>query len=121
MTYSLDYAELGSEWIRLAQESVQLRSSAIRARLLAAAPNPFNPTTRIRFDLPQPTRVSLDVFNLAGRKVDTLHRATLLPAGSHEVIWDARDGSGRTLASGVYVCRLVTEDAVQTQRLTLVK
>ncbi|GIV60327.1 MAG: hypothetical protein KatS3mg043_1416 [Rhodothermaceae bacterium] len=68
-------------------------------------PNPFNPTTLIRYSLGGESPVSLEVFNVLGERVRTLvdrHQR----GGSYEVIWDGRDESGRPVASGVYVYRL---------------
>ena len=60
------------------------------------------------------------MFNTLGQKVRTLVQGRL-DAGSHELRWDSRDESGKTLASGVYFYRLVAGERVQTQRMMLVK
>jgi hypothetical protein len=89
--------------------------------LHAAVPNPFNPLTRIRFELSKPGTVRLEVFDVAGRVVRTLVGGESYPAGSHEALWDGRNESGRAVPSGVYVCRLVTEDSTATTRVMLVR
>ena len=63
-------------------------------------PNPFNPSTTLRFDLPGESEVTLTVYDLLGRELEVLFRASA-PAGRHEVLWNA---SGR--ASGVYFVRM---------------
>ncbi|MDY0109586.1 MAG: FlgD immunoglobulin-like domain containing protein [Candidatus Krumholzibacteria bacterium] len=64
-------------------------------------PNPFNPTTTIRLNLPRDGDVSVKVFNVRGELVKTLvHR--VLPAGTHDVLWDGSAAGGRQAASGVY-------------------
>ena len=68
-------------------------------------PNPFNPSTTIRYELPGPAQVVLDIYDLRGRKVRTLVRGRQL-AGVHSVLWNGRDESGGSLASGVYFYRL---------------
>jgi DNA-binding transcriptional regulator of glucitol operon len=83
--------------------------------LHAPAPNPFNPTTRISFSLPEASHVRLEVFDLLGRKVATL-RDEPMDAGEHEVGWDA---SG--FSSGVYLVRLNAGDQVATAKLVLLK
>jgi hypothetical protein len=74
--------------------------------VLAAAPNPFNPSTRIRFEVPgDGGQVQLTVYDLAGRLVRTLVDASL-PQGIHAAVWDGRDATGREVGSGTYLARL---------------
>lgn len=89
-------------------------------RLLPAVPNPFNPRTTLRFELPAAGPVRLTIHGLDGRLVATLV-ARELPAGGHEAAWDGRDRAGRTVAAGVYLCRLEAAGAIRTQRLALLK
>ena len=83
-------------------------------------PNPFNPTTTIRFDLPRSGQVRLEVFNIVGQKVRTLADG-FLSAGNHAVVWDGRSEDGHTLASGVYLYRLVGDGFTRTRQMILVK
>lgn len=85
------------------------------------APNPFNPRTQIAFELPGSGRVSLEVFDVAGRAVRTLVDGQLLPAGTHSVFWDGRDGSGRQVAAGAYFYRLLSDRESVTRRMVLVR
>lgn len=89
--------------------------------LHGAAPNPFNPVTSIRFSLSEEApAVSLRVYDVAGRVVKTLHLGAL-QAGDHQVVWRGDDESGRTMASGVYFCRLETGGLVLSRPMTLVR
>jgi YVTN family beta-propeller protein len=108
-------------------ESVAIRSETVRApdlptvfALDQAYPNPFNPTTRIRFDIPRPTRAQLVVYDVAGREVATLVDEEKTP-GSYTVVWQGQDGRGRTVASGVYFYRLVAGDFEMTRKMLLLK
>lgn len=83
-------------------------------------PNPFNPKTTIRFDLPQTGRVELAVFDLAGRKVATLVNEPLT-AGHHAVTWLGQDDAGRRVASGTYVYRLQAGAEVLTRKMMMLK
>ncbi|MFZ5434487.1 MAG: T9SS type A sorting domain-containing protein [Calditrichota bacterium] len=83
--------------------------------LRPAYPNPFNATTRIAYDLPKSSRVSLSVFNLQGQKVATLVDG-FQAAGAYSIAFD-----GSALASGVYLYRLQTEGFVQTRKMVLLK
>ena len=83
-------------------------------------PNPFNPSTTIKFAVPQAGRVSLNVYDLAGRLVRTLVDADL-PAADHAVVWDGRDLTGRQVASGTYYYRLNADGFVETKQMMLIK
>gem|GEM_PF-3271037 len=72
-------------------------------------PNPFHVQTRIRFDLPQPTAVQLNIYNILGQRVRTLINRHC-HAGWHEAIWDGTDDQGRPLNSGVYFYQLRIRD-----------
>jgi len=80
-----------------------------------AFPNPFNPTTHIRFQLEESARVQLTVYDMLGRQVATLVDG-VRGAGMHQVLFD---GSG--LASGMYVYRMQTGGQVFTQKMMLIK
>ena len=84
------------------------------------APNPFNSETVISWFLLEPGPVRLEVFSLTGQRVAVLHRGPEKP-GLHRLHWDGRDDEGRPLASGVYLYRLVTAEAVSTRKLTLLR
>ncbi len=83
-------------------------------------PNPFNPTTLIQFDLPQNAHVQLNIYNLLGNKVRTLVNQDL-PAGSHQISWDGRDGHGNILPTGIYFYKIIAGDFVQTRKMILAK
>ncbi|HPU85455.1 MAG TPA: FlgD immunoglobulin-like domain containing protein, partial [Candidatus Latescibacteria bacterium] len=83
-------------------------------------PNPFNPTTVVRFAIPEAGDVRLSIHAANGQLVRTLVDHPL-PSGNHEVVWDGKDALGREVASGVYVCRLRTEQAEATRRMTLLR
>ncbi len=91
-------------------------------RLLPPHPNPFNPQTRIVFELPgdAPSHVTLSVYSLRGQRLATLVDGPL-PAGRHAVTWRGRTDDGRTAAAGTYICQLQHGGRVATRALTLVK
>ena len=84
-------------------------------------PNPFNPSTEIRFGIAEPGEVTLEVFDLAGRRVARLLDGATLPAGEQRLRWQAVDEQGRPLASGIYFARLSAGGHVSTRKLTLLK
>jgi hypothetical protein len=83
-------------------------------------PNPFNPSTRIAFDLARDGRVALEVFDVRGRPVRRL-LATELSAGRHETTWDGRDDDGNGVASGTYFARLTGAGEVSSRKMLLLK
>lgn len=88
--------------------------------LLPNYPNPFNPETTIRYQLSKDTEVKIEVFNLLGQRVSSLVD-TRQPAGYYSITWDGLDGSGRALASGVYVYRLQAGDFVMVRKSMLLR
>jgi hypothetical protein len=90
----------------------------LRLALLQNAPNPFTGATSLRFAVPRDGRASLEVFNVAGRRVAQLLDRDL-PAGHHTATWDGRDASGRRVASGVYLYRLTTGGESLTKEMVL--
>ena len=89
-------------------------------RLLDNVPNPFNPSTTIHFELAQDGAVSLDVYDLAGRRIKNLVQADLR-RGFHPATWDGTDARGTRVASGVYLYRLETPDHAESRRMVLLK
>jgi len=89
-------------------------------RLLPNQPNPFNPRTTIRFELPVAGLARLAVFDVAGRQVRVLIDGAL-PVGSREAVWDGRDAAGREVASGTYLARLEAVGQVAVIRMMLVR
>jgi len=83
-------------------------------------PNPFNSQTIIRFSLPNLSSVSLAVVDITGRQVRTLVDNKLL-SGIQEVRWDGRDDLRRSVASGLYWCRLIADETVMTHAMLYLK
>jgi hypothetical protein len=83
-------------------------------------PNPFNPSTTIRFDIPQTGNVNLAIYDINGRLISTLIDGDMA-AGSHQVTWNGRDVSGKSVASGIYIYRLQQNDKLMSRKLTLLR
>jgi hypothetical protein len=83
-------------------------------------PNPFNPETRIRYELPQSSRVALKIFNMLGQEVRTLVNE-FKSAGSFDVLWDGKDNSGQRMPNGVYLYRIETDGLVQSKKMLLLQ
>ena len=90
-------------------------------QLYQNCPNPFNPVTTIRFDLPERSRVDLRVFDVGGKEVRRLVDGVEYDSGEHSVIWNGHDMRDRVVPAGVYFSRIMTAGHVETKRMTLVK
>ena len=88
--------------------------------LFPNTPNPFNPSTRITYRIPEPAQVDLTAYNLLGQQVRVLVRDHQSP-GRYEVLWDGKDGFGRYVSSGVYFFRLAHPGGALTNRMLLAK
>ncbi len=100
--------------------TLEIDAPAISA-LHANVPNPFNPTTRITFDVARAGRVTLAIHDVAGRRVKTLVNHDLPARRGHIVMWDGLDDAGRHAASGVYFLQLVAPDLTATRKLLLLE
>lgn len=83
-------------------------------------PNPFNPSTTLKFSLGGTAQTRLEIYDVSGRKVATV-LDHVLDAGVHEVMWDGRDDAGQNLSSGTYLAKLRSGDQVTTHKLVLAK
>jgi hypothetical protein len=88
--------------------------------LFQNAPNPFNPSTSISFDLPKATQVRMEVLNVLGQKVKTLVN-DFREAGTQTVIWDGTNNSGSSVASGMYFYRISAGDYSATKKMMMLK
>jgi len=83
-------------------------------------PNPFNPATTIEFSLPRRSPVRLTIYNILGQRVREWFFESA-PPGTSSISWNSRDDYGNTVASGVYLYRLETENTSQTKKMILLK
>ena len=91
-----------------------------RCVLHPAFPNPFNPVTNVSYEIGRAGPVSLVIYGLDGRRVATLVNEDQA-AGIHSATWAGLDDRGRSVASGVYICRLLADQASAVIRLTMIK
>ena len=82
-------------------------------------PNPFNPSTKISFNIPVYSKVKLAIYNIKGELVNILSDREYAP-GKYEALWNGRDNSGHKVSSGIYLYRLTAGNFVQTKRMILI-
>lgn len=83
-------------------------------------PNPFNPSTEIRYSIPRASQVSIAVYNVLGQRVTglvDLHQK----AGNYRITWDGTDSRGKSVASGIYFYRMKADQFVQSHKMILLK
>ncbi len=113
--YVADYKSLLILGISRTDINENRRNMPLDFALAPAYPNPFNASTTIQYDLPSESEVRIEIYDLLGRKIETL-AAGLQPAGSHSVVWDAED-----LSSGVYFYRIEAGDYQETRKCVLLR
>jgi hypothetical protein len=96
------------------------KTGPFKLALSQNTPNPFGKATQIRYQLPDQTRVSLKIYNVAGQLVRTLV-SSFQPAGEHAVQWDGRDDRKQTMSAGVYLYRLEAGQQRLTRKLVMLK
>jgi len=89
-------------------------------RLSSNYPNPFNPTTTLKYELPKIAEVSIVVYNVLGKEIKTLVQAQK-PAGFYTLEWDGTNELGMNVPSGLYFVKMVTAEYSHTQKMMLLK
>ncbi|MDZ7269120.1 MAG: T9SS type A sorting domain-containing protein [candidate division KSB1 bacterium] len=117
---TLGYAvgRLVYKYSRQASGITTLTESPLAFALSQNYPNPFNPSTTITYRLPRAGRVSLVVYDLAGRLIERILDETQ-SAGEHTVVWDAHDQEGNLLRAGVYLYRIQTAAFTASKKMVL--
>ena len=84
-------------------------------------PNPFNPTTRIRYQLPEQSNVTIQIYDIMGRIVRTLVTNQNELAGFHQLTWDATNNNGDPVSAGMYLYVIQAGDFRDTKKMVLLK
>jgi len=93
----------------------------IQVGIQSIYPNPFNPSTDIRFYLEETAPVTVEIFNLQGRKIKDINAGEKLSGIYHTLKWDGKNSSNTEVASGVYLFKLTAGNLVQMSKATLMK
>jgi len=88
--------------------------------LLGNFPNPFNPSTSIRYQVSSITHVNIEIFNIRGQRIKSLVNEEQR-AGEHSITWNGRDDNGNNVASGVYLYRMRAGEYQSTRRMMMIK
>lgn len=118
-TLFLDFvASFTPEGTADATDSRVADTAPVRFALHGNRPNPFGGGTTIRFDVPTPTHVKLEVFDAQGRRVRVLADASFAP-GEHALAWDGTDAAGQRVRPGIYLYRMSTSAFREQRRMVL--
>jgi hypothetical protein len=116
--YRVEYRDAGS-WSILF-ESDSLAIPALPLALFQNVPNPFNPSTTINYYLPENCAVTLDVFDISGKRVARL-ASGVESRGQHSAAWKGMDDDGKRLSSGVYIYRLTVDRQTIAKKMVLLR
>ncbi len=117
--YRLKQIDVNGDFKYYDAVSVNLTPST-QAQLLQNSPNPFNPSTTIKFYIPNTSDVTIKIYDILGREITTLINQQTT-AGYHNVYWNGRDSRGEDVASGVYLYRLTAGSFSETKKMNLLK
>ncbi|NOZ61954.1 MAG: T9SS type A sorting domain-containing protein [Calditrichaeota bacterium] len=102
--------------VSLAQDQSRPKDFA----LLPNYPNPFNPKTTFVYQAPRESHVTIKIYNLLGKEVATLVDE-MVQAGTHQLVWDARNMANVQISSGIYICRMEAGNFSQSQKVMYVR
>ena len=100
--------------------SSEIKAIPVRFALQQNFPNPFNPSTEIRFDLPENDNVILEVYNMMGQKIKTLASGNMSP-GYHSIIWNGTNDAGAKVATGMYFYSINTSNFQAIKKMLFLK
>ena len=119
---SQEEIDLIGDWINEGANNLTLKDSFLPQNFTLEQnyPNPFNPSTTIIYNLSNDELVSLEIFNLNGKKIRTLVNE-YQNSGPNKVIWNADDNHGRKVPAGIYLYSLIAGNVKKTKKMLLVK
>ncbi len=83
-------------------------------------PNPFNPSTSIKYSVANEQLVNIDIYNVRGQKVKTLVNE-VIPSGDHSVVWNGKDDSNKNVSSGIYFFNMKSGKFTSSRKMILMK
>lgn len=122
----LNALQSSSKAQKLVKQNIDEQAAEVPAefKLIGNFPNPFNPSTNIRFSLAEPSAIKVYIYNVLGQKIQTLTKSGL-PSGIHQITWDGLNELGQEVTSGLYIIRFEARYSGQTfqdvKRILLIK
>jgi hypothetical protein len=100
--------------------NVEINQLSIVFNLYNNFPNPFNPTTTLKYDLPEDAMVNITIYDIMGRRIKTLVNGPK-SAGYRSVIWDATNDYGKPVSAGLYLYTIQAGEFRQTKKMVMLK
>tara|TARA_B100000459_G_C8429604_1_gene136796 strand:- start:46 stop:510 length:465 start_codon:yes stop_codon:yes gene_type:complete len=100
--------------------AINTNNNPIAFKLYKNYPNPFNPYTTLRFDIPERTNATITIYNTIGQKVKSFYMPGI-SSGNHSIQWDATNQYGASVGAGIYFYQLNTKNFTKTSKMTLLK
>jgi hypothetical protein len=110
----------GDGTVTLPIELTDIESLPTQFTIEPAYPNPFNPSTTIRYGIPNTQEVTILIYDLRGRLVSILFKAEQ-PAGWYEITWNGQINDGSIAPAGMYFYKIIAGDKIRTSKISLVK
>lgn len=102
------------------EEEPELPGIQLSTKLMNAFPNPFNPSTTLRYSLKEAGNVRIDVYNVRGQSIRCFNASHDSP-GFYQIAWDGRDTNGQLVSSGIYMYRMTSGSYSSTKKMIMVK
>ncbi|MBU8922825.1 MAG: T9SS type A sorting domain-containing protein, partial [Bacteroidales bacterium] len=93
----------------------------IKTMLNGSYPNPFNPSTTIKYSVAKDTEVTMVIYDVVGRRVRALLSSEFREMGVYTETWDGKNDNGKSLASGVYFCRFIAAGQIEARKLIMLR
>jgi hypothetical protein len=119
-TYEYTLVALDNDGATTYSAPIRVTTSKVELALLPNVPNPFNPSTTVRYILPAREIARVTIYDVSGRLVTTLVNREEA-AGSYEVVWNGTDDAGSHVASGVYLARIEAGKQSLSRKMVLLK
>ena len=110
----------GSGNITLPVEITDIDALPTQFTIQPAYPNPFNPSTTIRYGIPKTEEVTISIYDLRGRLVSNLYKAEQ-QVGWYEITWNGLLNNGSLAGAGMYIYKIIAGDKIKTSKISLIK
>ena len=99
---------------------IKIKYTTGQDNTIKITPNPFSNLTTISFSIPQSQKISIQVYDMEGRLVKTVANNEM-PAGVHQITWNATNGNGSAVANGLYILILKTGEDTETKKVSVIR